>query len=88
MESLILDMLDWIAADRRSYADVMAAWRTSCPRLTVWEDAWDRGLVKRDLLESGETLVSLTPKGKAWLEDHRSGRRRIEGGQPAAHRAT
>ncbi len=86
MESLILDMLEWIAAGRRSYADVMAAWRTSCPRLTVWEDAWDRGLVRRDLLESGETLVSLTPKGRDWLADHRSGRRKIDGGQSAAHR--
>ena len=36
---LILDFLEWVAARPRPYAEVMDAWRTSCPRLTVWEDA-------------------------------------------------
>jgi hypothetical protein len=41
---LVRDLLEWIAARPRTYSDVMDAWRTSCPRLTVWEDANDRGL--------------------------------------------
>ncbi len=44
-EPLILDLVEWVAAAPRPYAEVLDAWRTSCPRLTVWEDALDRGLV-------------------------------------------
>jgi hypothetical protein len=42
-EPLILDLLEWVAGKDRSYEEVMDAWRTSCPRLPVWEDANDRG---------------------------------------------
>ena len=42
-ESLILDLLEWIGAKPRSYGDVMTAWGTACPRLTIWEDAQDAG---------------------------------------------
>jgi len=66
---LTLQFLDWIAARPRSYADVMEAWRTSCPRLPVWEDAISKGLVKRD---SGPSLmhsmVSITPAGREALQ--------------------
>ena len=45
LDPLVLDFVEWIAKEPRAYADVLDAWRTSCPRLTVWEDAIDRGLV-------------------------------------------
>ena len=48
MEALILDLLEWLAARERTYEEVMEAWRTSCPKLPVWEDASDRGLVTRE----------------------------------------
>jgi hypothetical protein len=48
VESLILDLLEWLATADRSYAEVMDAWRTSCPKLPVWEEANDRGLVIRE----------------------------------------
>ena len=44
-EPLILDLLEWLANGERTFEDAMGAWRTSCPRLTVWEDANDRGLI-------------------------------------------
>ena len=44
---LILDFLEWLAAEPRPYAEVMDGWRTSCPRLTIWEDAVDGGYVVR-----------------------------------------
>jgi hypothetical protein len=47
VDALILDLLEWLATGERGYADVMDAWRTSCPRLPVWEDATDRGLITR-----------------------------------------
>ena len=66
---LILDFLDWLAPGPRAYVEVMEAWRTSCPRLTVWEDAVDRGYVIRKREDRGPTLVDLTPLGRQRLED-------------------
>ena len=62
-EALILDLLEWIAAKPRSYAEVMAGWRTNCPRLPVWEDAVDLGLVERHVRDGDEPMVELTPAG-------------------------
>lgn len=42
---LILDLVAFVAGHPRPYAEVLDAWRTSCPRLTVWEDALEAGLV-------------------------------------------
>lgn len=67
VEALILDLLEWLASKPRAYADVIDAWRTSCPRLPAWEEANDRGFVER----SG-SLVSLTPAGREHLAKHRS----------------
>ena len=71
LEPLILDFLEWIADEPRPYAEVLEAWRTSCPRLTVWEDASDRGYVAR-ICKSGEPpRVGLTPRGRKFLEENR-----------------
>jgi hypothetical protein len=67
--ALVLDLLDWLSAGPRPYAEVMAAWRTGCPRLPVWEDALDGGLVVE---ESG--VVRLSTRGIAVLREHRPGR--------------
>jgi hypothetical protein len=64
---LILDLLEWIAVKPRTYAEVMDAWRTSCPRLTVWEEANDRGLVVRKAVPEEESVVELTPLGSSFL---------------------
>ena len=39
VDALILDLLEWIGKSGRPYTEVMEAWRTSCPRLPVWEEA-------------------------------------------------
>ena len=70
LESLILDLLEWLAARERSYDEVMAAWRTSCPRFPVWEDANDRGLVTKVRADDG-LMVRITPSGVAHLHDRR-----------------
>ena len=44
-DALVLDLVEWIAREPRLYSDVIDTWRTSCPRLTIWEDAVDRGYV-------------------------------------------
>lgn len=67
LEPLILDMIEWIGPEPRSYVEVMDAWRTSCPRLTVWEDAVERGLVKRVHKTGIGELVHVTEQGRALL---------------------
>lgn len=66
VEALIHDLLDWLAQRERTYEEVMAAWRTSCPKLPVWEDAIDRGLVVNE-----DGIVRITPAGRALLKGHK-----------------
>ena len=78
-ESLIFDLLEWVANGERSYEEVIDAWRTSCPRFPVWEDANDRGLVMREEV-NGRCIVRITSSGRALLELRRSSpRSRAEG---------
>ena len=65
-KALVLDLVEWVAAAPRPYAEVMDAWRTSCPRLPVWEDANALGLVRCANSGSG-TLVEATPEGREFL---------------------
>ena len=67
VESLVLDLLEWVANSERSYDEVMDAWRTSCPRFPVWENANERGLVAKQHV-NGRIVVSVTPSGVALLE--------------------
>lgn len=71
-EQLIVDLLLSLQAGPRQYVEVMEAWRTSCPRLPVWEDAVDAGFVDRN-----NDMVSLTDAGKEWLSDQ-SGKRALD----------
>lgn len=67
IEALVLDLVEWVAKEPRTYEDVMDAWRTSCPRLTVWEDSVDRGLVQRRANAAGGVIVIATDEGRAFL---------------------
>ena len=66
IEPLIFDLVEWVAKAPRTHADVMNTWRTSCPRLTVWEDAVDRGLVVRKNAPGG-AIVEVTARGRKLL---------------------
>jgi D-3-phosphoglycerate dehydrogenase len=66
VEPLILDLLEWLANEERSYEEVMSAWRTSCPRLPVWEDANERGLLTTTEV-NGRPTVRITSSGRALL---------------------
>ncbi len=70
LDPLILDLVEWIAREPRPYTQVMEAWRTSCPRLPVWEDAVDRGLVVRHRDGCSDPVVRVTPRGLRLLEEH------------------
>jgi hypothetical protein len=71
VEALIIDFLEWIGPRPRPYAEVMEAWRTSCPRLPVWEEANARGYVARGHSADVGALVSVSPLGLAAIERYR-----------------
>jgi D-3-phosphoglycerate dehydrogenase len=75
VESLVLDLLDWIGPDGRPYVEALEAWRTSCPRLPVWEEADSAGFLMREYRGSQER-VRVSPRGQQHLESHRAAGRR------------
>jgi D-3-phosphoglycerate dehydrogenase len=68
IDSLLLDLLEWINQQERTYNEVMSAWRTSCPKLPVWEEAIDRGLVQRENKNELGEIVAITSAGRKFLE--------------------
>ena len=62
VEALLRDLLSWLAKGDREYGEVMDAWRTSCPRLPVWEEANDLGLITVE-----RSIVRITAAGRAFL---------------------
>ena len=67
-KALVLDLVEWVAKTPRPYAEVIDTWRTSCPRLTVWEDALEAGLVEASATAGLGMLVVATERGRAFLE--------------------
>jgi hypothetical protein len=57
------ELLAWIDARPRTYDETIEAWTTSCPRLSVWDDAVSAGLVtvRRG---AGSSLVVVTEAGR------------------------
>ena len=70
VENLILDLLEWVGRNERTYQETMDAWRTSCPRLPVWEDAVGRGFVETASAD-GRSLVRVTQAGFDFLKEKR-----------------
>ncbi|MDE2379313.1 hypothetical protein [Bradyrhizobium sp.] len=66
-DPLVLDFVEWIAREPRAYAEVIATWKTSCPRLTIWEDAADRGLVARETVAGRGLVIAVTESGATLL---------------------
>ena len=69
-DPLVLDFVEWIAREPRLYSEVIATWRTSCPRLTIWEDAADAGYVTREAIAGFGVIVVVTEKGESLLRAH------------------
>ncbi|WP_019143134.1 hypothetical protein [Noviherbaspirillum massiliense] len=70
-DALTLQMLEWIAQGTHSYAEVIDVWKSSCPRLSIWEDACADGMVNAAPGMAG--IVSLTEKGRNFVSRGRSG---------------
>ena len=75
LSTLTRDFLSWLELTPRSYAETMEAWRSSCPRLTIWEDALAEDLVRVEGGKGtswGQQMVGLTPRGRAALNGGRA----------------
>jgi len=70
--ALTLQFLDYIA-DGRTYGETMEAWRSTCPRMPIWEDAVRQGLVR---IENGGAMNSsrivLTARGTERLRQNKN----------------
>lgn len=77
--SLLLDFVEWAVEKPRSYAEGMEAWRTSCPRLSIWEDALDAGYVTCRHAAGGGVRIEVTAAGHRFLREN--GRARSDGGE-------
>ena len=64
-----MDLVERVAETPRPYSDVLSAWQTSCPRLTVFEDVTDLGLLDRYHDTTGKTLIGTSDAGRAYLKE-------------------
>ena len=69
-DALMVQFLSWVAEARPSDAAVLEAWQSSCPRLSIWEDALIEGRVAFD--GSRARRVVLTAAGRARLAGNAS----------------
>jgi len=67
VDALILDLLEWIGKGDRPYTEVIDAWRTSCPRLPVWEEANERGFLDHHHDSSNGKRVPVSALGAKHL---------------------
>ena len=71
VDNLVLELLEWLGDGPRPCPEVLDAWRTSCPRLPVWEEANDRGFVERRRLPGLGAVVVVTERGSRHLRSSR-----------------
>ena len=71
VDALILDLLDWIGPKPRLYSEVIEVWRTSCPRLPVWEEANERGFLDHGHEPGRAAYVTVSVRGKEFLKTRR-----------------
>jgi hypothetical protein len=69
-DPLVLDFVEWVAREPRGYSEVVDTWKTSCPRLTIWEDAAEGGYVARESVAGLGLVVKVTPDGETLLRTH------------------
>lgn len=68
IDNLLVDLLEWLTREPRPYSEVLEVWRTSCPRLAVWEEATDRALVLRTFRSGEGVFISPSQEGARFLQ--------------------
>jgi hypothetical protein len=72
--ALTLQFLAWVSDGKRTYGETMEAWRSTCPRLSIWEDAVRDGLVRVESVGAmAAARVVLTPQGQFLLDGPSAG---------------
>ena len=74
VDALILDLLEWIGPNARPYQEVIESWRTSCPKLPVWEEAHARGFIEHHHSHGSTAMISVSPLGAKHLAEHGRGK--------------
>lgn len=69
-QSLLLDLVEWVARQPRSRDELIEAWGTSCPRFPVWEDAVAHRFVARVYDPGSGETIEVTPAGRDFLRAH------------------
>ena len=60
------ELLLWVGREPRTYSEAVEIWRTSCPRLSTWEDAIADELV--EVVRNGSvSTVVVTELGRRGL---------------------
>jgi hypothetical protein len=86
--ALTRELLEWIGYPARNYVETMEAWRTSCPRLSIWEDAVSAGLIERvPGLTMRDATVCITEAGQSYLQQNGARIAGIDGGAGSLARA-
>lgn len=71
-ETLTLQLLEWVAEAPRSRTELLEAWKSTCPRLSIWEDACADGLLGCGV--GRDDRVRLTDEGLRRLRARAQGR--------------
>lgn len=66
-ETLVRDLIAWVAERPRPYIEVIDAWHTHCPRLPIWEDALEHRFVVRERGPEGDLVVRASAAGIQYL---------------------
>lgn len=81
---LMADLLSSLANEPKPYRDVLDAWRTSCPRLDVWEEVTRRAFVERRFAVGQGALVVLSDAGRNFLDAFLAQRAKDDAGSASA----
>ncbi len=68
VDALVADLLEWLSEAPRRYTDVLEAWKTSCPRLPVWETADRLGLIRRISTPGLGTTIDVSLAGRRFIQ--------------------
>jgi hypothetical protein len=69
-EALTRQFLEWVASAPHTYREALEVWRSSCPRHTIWEDAFEAGFLQGGA--EPDDPLTLTGPGRAWLQETRA----------------
>jgi hypothetical protein len=65
VDTLVLDLLEWIGPHPRPYAEVPEAWRTSCPRLPVGRPLRSMASLTANLHRKAAPALPFPPPGRS-----------------------